>query len=397
MRLFLTMLALSAAVVAAPAYAQAPAGDAARDAGQAAQPYTEADFDRVRKFDAHVHDNVGTREFLDIAKKDGFEVLSINVDYPDFPPLADQARIAVAHRKIDPARFHFSTTFAMTGFGRPGWAEKVNAGIAKARSEGAVAVKVWKNIGMVDEDADGQRVFLDDPRFEPVWAYAEQSGLPLIAHQGEPYNCWLPLDQMTTENDRAYFSAHPEYYMYLQPEEPSYEQIMAARDRLVAFHPKMSVVGAHLASLEWSVDRMSVFLDRFPNATLDMAARMSQIQYQSVRDPQKVRDFFIKYQDRIMYATDLTHSPADPNAKAQNPPVGNDGFAAEADRVWRSDWRYLATPLSQRVDAIDADVPGLALPRSVIDKIYYLNARRVYLGEGGDKGGDKGDTASKQS
>jgi predicted TIM-barrel fold metal-dependent hydrolase len=173
---------------------------------------------------------------------------------------------------------------------------------------------------------------------------------------------------MTTDNDREYFSRHPEYYMYLHPEMPRYEDLMAVRDRFVAAHPKLRFVGAHLASLEYDVDRIAAFLDRFPNASVDMAARMSQVQYQSVRDREKVRNFFIRYQDRVMYGTDLTYGP---DADAAE-------FRREAHAVWSSDWRYLATGESQHVDMIDADVPGLALPRAVIDKIYYANALRVF-------------------
>jgi predicted TIM-barrel fold metal-dependent hydrolase len=173
---------------------------------------------------------------------------------------------------------------------------------------------------------------------------------------------------MTTDNDREYFRNHPQYYMYLHPEMPGYGDLMAARDRFVAAHPKLRFVGAHLASLEYDVDRIAAFLDRFPNATVDMAARMSQVQYQSVRDREKVRNFFIRYQDRVLYGTDLTFAAdADPAE-----------FRREAHRVWSSDWRYLATGESQRVDMIDADVPGLALPRAVVDKIYYANAVRVF-------------------
>jgi predicted TIM-barrel fold metal-dependent hydrolase len=339
--------------------------------------YSEADFVKVAKFDAHVHANVDDPRFLEVARRDGFEVLSINVDYPDFPALADQATIAQAMRKADPKRFHFATTFSMQGFGTPDWTARTERTIDDAVSRGAIAVKVWKNIGMVAKDAQGKRVFLDDPRFDGVVAHLEQRGIPLIAHQAEPKNCWLPLDQMTTENDRSYFREHPEYYMYLHPEEPSYEALMAARDRFVARHPGLRFDGAHMASLEWSVDELARFLDVHPNAVVDLAARMSNLQVQSNADLAKVRAFFVRYQDRILYGTDLTDSPLDPAARAQNPPATGD-FAKEADDVWRADWRYLATPLRQRVDAIDADAAGLNLPRKVIDKIYWKNARAFF-------------------
>jgi predicted TIM-barrel fold metal-dependent hydrolase len=339
--------------------------------------YSDADFAHVPKLDAHVHANVDDPVFLAIAKKDGFELLSINVDYPDFPPLPLQARIAERKRAADPQRFHYATTFSMEGFGTPGWTERTDAAIDAALANGAIAVKVWKNIGMVEKDPQGKRVFLDDPRFDGVMKHIEDRHIPLIAHQGEPKNCWLPLDQMSTDNDRSYFAEHPEYYMYLHPEEPSYETLMAARDRFVARHPHLSFVGAHMASLEWSVDELAKFLDRYPNANVDIAARITQVQAQSRDDYPKVRAFFLKYQDRLMYGTDLTQNPQDPKARAQNPPATDD-FAKEADDTWRSDWHYLATGGSEQVDAIKADVKGLALPRAVIDKIYYRNARRIF-------------------
>lgn len=365
MRSLKAMMALTSALLAGAA-APAPAPG-----------YGEADFARVAKFDAHVHANVTDPRFLDVARRDGMALLSINVDYPDFPPLPMQAVAAHQMQAIDAGRFHFATTFSMRGFGTPGWTERTNRALDDAFARGAVAVKVWKNIGMVATDDRGKRVFLDDPRFDGVMAHIEKRGVPLIAHQAEPKNCWLPLEQMTTENDRSYFREHPEYYMFLHPEEPGYETLMAARDRFVARHPGLAFDGAHMASLEWSVDELARFFDRYPNTVVDLAARMSNLQVQSNADIGKVRAFFVKYQDRILYGTDLTDSPPDPAARAQNPPATSD-FPREADQVWRADWRYLATPLSQRVDAISADARGLNLPRAVIDKIYWKNAQRFF-------------------
>jgi len=329
-------------------------------------PYTMADFSKVAKFDAHVHANSADPALLLQAAADNMELLSINVDYPDFPPLQTQHELALALAKREPGHFHWAATFSMKDHGTPGWAQAVNASLDAAKGEGARAVKVWKNIGMVERDAKGKLVMLDDPELAPVAEHVRALGLPLIAHQGEPYNCWLPLEQMTTNNDREYFSKHPQYHMYLHPEMPSHGDLMAARDRFVAAHPQLHVIGAHMASLEYDVDVLAAFLDRFPLATVDLAARMSQVQYQSNRDHQKVRDFFIRYQDRLLYGTDLTQSPgADPKV-----------FRDEAHQVWTSDWRYLATDESQLVAVLEADVKGLALPRSVIDKVYYSNARR---------------------
>ena len=359
------------------AAASPTAAGAVADSG-ADSAYTAADFAQVRKFDAHVHANTDDHRFLDIAAKDGFEILSINVDYPDFPPLQRQAQLAHAFEAAQPRRFHFATTFSMRGFGGADWTARTIKHIDAELAQGALAVKVWKNIGMVERDAQGRLIMLDDRRFDGVMKHLEARHIPLIAHQAEPKNCWLPLEAMTTENDRSYFRDHPEYHMYLHPEQPSYESLIAARDRFVARHPTLSFVGAHLASLEWSVDELARFLDAFPNATVDLAARMTQVQYQSQSDSGKVRRFFVKYQDRLLYGTDLTENPPDPRERAQNPPLEPAQFEAEADAFWRSDWGYLATAEVQRIDAIKADVKGLALPKAVIDKIYFGNARRVF-------------------
>lgn len=352
------------------ATACAPVADTPAVAAPARETtYSMGDFARVSKFDAHVHANTEQRAFLEQARADGFQLLTINVDYPVFPSIEDQRAAALALAKADPARLHWAATFSMDGFGMPSWRTSVEQAIDAAADDGALAVKIWKNVGMIEKDAQGRLIMLDDPALTPVAERVRARGLALIGHQGEPHNCWLPLEHMTTDNDREYFRNHPQYHMYLHPDEPSYEDHMAVRDRFVAAHPQLRFVGAHMASLEYDVDRLGAFLDRFPNASIDLAARMSQVQYQSVRDRERVRRFFIRHQDRILYGTDLTHGPdADPAE-----------FARSAHDTWTADWRYLATAESQRVDMIDAEVPGLALPREVVDKIYYANARRVFL------------------
>lgn len=367
---------LAIGIAAAVAGCAAQQGDVL-SAGAQEAIYSRNDFGSFPMIDAHVHANFYDPGFLDVARRNNFSVLSINVDYPDFPSLEVQAEVAHRYAAQAPERFQYATTFSMVGFGQPGWAEKTIQQIGAEIDRGAIGVKVWKNIGMVERDAVGKLLMLDDPGFDPVMTYIERRDALLIAHQGEPHNCWLPLDQMTTENDRLYFEAHPEYHMFLHPEMPSYADLMAARDRFVARHPKLSVMGAHLASLEWNVDELAAFLDRYPNAVVDMAARMSNLQYQSNRDPERVRNFLIKYQDRILYATDLTLNPPSGETKAQNPPIDPAAnFTEAAEQVWRSDWAYLATRDSQYVATLKADTRGLGLPKSVIRKIYYENARR---------------------
>lgn len=331
--------------------------------------YTMADFGRVAKIDTHLHLHNAAPAFMQAARRQNFKVLTINVDYPDFPPLDDQQRVAIALKKQFPQDVAWAASFSVDGVGQPAWLAATRQRIAASMRSGAVGVKVWKNIGMSLRGADGQLLMIDDARFAPLFDALARQGIALLGHQGEPHNCWLPLEKMTVNNDRDYFKAHPQYHMHLHPEMPSWEAQIAARDRMVAAQPTLRFIGVHLASLERDVAELAGFLDRFPNAVVDVAARIGQLQGQSQKERERVRRFFIKYQDRILYGSDLAQAP------------GQDGAALGrvAEGVWRMHWRYFNTAQSFQVADLDNPVQGLALPRQVVDKLYRINAQRMFV------------------
>ncbi len=332
--------------------------------------YSLADFRRVGKIDAHMHIHGSADRFMARAIEDDFGILTINVDYPDFPALPDQQRDAVSLHQRYPGRVAFAGAFSVQGFGSPDWAASAERQIDLAVQQGAVGIKVWKNIGMSLKDADGQYVMPDDPRLEPVFAKLEREHIVLLGHQAEPLNCWLPFEQMTVKGDREYFREHPQYYMYEHPEMPSHEAILAARDRMLMAHPALRFDSVHLASLEWDVDKVAAFLDRFPGANVDMAARLVHLEYQASKDPQKVRRFLIRYQDRVLYGSDDAYGPSDDDDRA----------VAEIHAGWVEDWRFLVTPKRMHSADFPAAFKGLHLPREVVDKIYRGNAQSMFPG-----------------
>jgi predicted TIM-barrel fold metal-dependent hydrolase len=330
--------------------------------------YDIADFATVEKVDAHVHLHGTLPAFMARAQADGFRLLTINVNYADFPPLDKQLADALALRRTYPRQVAFATTFDASDSNRGEWLARTQRHLETTLRQGAVGVKVWKDIGMQQRDPDGHVVMIDDARFEPIFDTLEKRGIVVLGHLGEPRNAWLPYDAMTTRGDREYFTAHPQYHMFAHPEWPSYEEQLAARDRLLERHPKLQFVALHLASLEWSVERLSGFLRLHPQASVDLAARLVHLKLQASTDPQKVRRFFIEHQDRILYATDLTRSLEQDDA----------AFAAEAHAVWLDDWRFLASGQPMHSSEFAAPLRGLALPREVVDKIYCGNARRTF-------------------
>lgn len=330
--------------------------------------YSLEDFDKVRKIDTHMHLNADLTALTEQADADNFKLLSVNVDVPAYPSLKEQKKHALHQISKFPEIVNFLTAFTLKDWNSTTWAEQTIAGLDSSFSEGALGIKLWKNIGMVYKDSADHFIMIDNPRFDPVIEYIIRQDKTVMGHLGEPKNCWLPLEKMTVKNDIEYFKNHPEYHMFLHPEFPSYEDQVNARDRFIERHPDMRFVGAHLGSLEWDTDELAKRLDKFPNMAVDMAARISHLQYQSKANREKVRNFLIKYQDRIIYATD---SGIMPNA---NPTQAREAM----HQTWLQDWKYFATDKTMTADEVEGEFQGLKLPRQVIDKIYRQNAIRWF-------------------
>jgi predicted TIM-barrel fold metal-dependent hydrolase len=329
------------------------------------QYYALTDFKTVEKYDAHVHVNTDKGTFLKQAEEDNFRLVTINWDdVNDPPPMEEQQKFALQQIKAFPGRINYATTFSIRNFNNDNWQEQTIAYLKNSFDQGAIAVKIYKVIGMSLRDKNNKLVMIDDSRFDSIINFIVQNNIPVVGHLGEPKNCWIPVEQMTIKGDQSYFTENPKYHMYLHPEFPSYEDQIRARDHMLEKHPDLKFIGAHLGSLEWSVDELAKRLDKFPNMAVDMAARISHLQYQAKINWQKVHDFLIKYQDRLLYATDLliTDSQSDSSVRKQ------------AHDTWLMDWKFFTTDQKMQSSDFDGGFKGLKLPREVIDKIYRANA-----------------------
>lgn len=340
--------------------------------------YTVDDFKSVEKYDAHVHitKDIDT-VFIKQAEADNFRLLNVNVYSSTGVPIEELQRYALGKVQEFPGRIAYATTFSLKDFNNDNWQEKTIAYLKDSFAKGAIAVKVHKNIGMELKDKDGKLVMIDNPRLDPILNYLADNNIPLIGHLGEHKNSWLPLEKMTVKGNRDYAQAHPQHHMYLHPDRPSYEHYIQVRDNMLEKHPDLIFIGAHLGSLEWSVDELAKRLDKFPNMAVDMAERISHLQYQALTERQKVHDFFIKYQDRLIYGTDLRSGAMD---------IVNNGITEPAEmrkhahEVWLRHWRFFTTDETMRVPKVDGEFRGLKLPRKVIDKIYRKNAEKWFPG-----------------
>jgi predicted TIM-barrel fold metal-dependent hydrolase len=330
--------------------------------------YSLNDFYKVPKTDVHFHYNSPDSSYLLFADSLHFRIVSPNVDAGR--SLDEQLEVSKKLHHQFPRIFAFLGTFPVDDYGTPGFSDRIISRIKDAMQAGAAGIKIWKNIGMVLKDSTGKYVMADDPAFKPCFTYLQEKNIPLMAHLGEPLNCWLPLEEMTLGNDHNYFKNHPEYHMYLHPEAPSYQDQINSRDSLFQHYPGIRFTGAHLASLEWSVDELAKRLDKYPQLDVDMSARIGHLQYQSLSDYEKVRNFMIRYEDRIMYGTDGSVAGRNTNyAKV----------IERLKRVWMDHWVYLATDSVITVDDLGGkQVKGLRLPAEVIDRIYQKNAEKFF-------------------
>lgn len=327
-------------------------------------------YKNISKIDAHIHQNVKRRAILDAAEEDGFQLVSINTEVPDFPDLNKQQEVICSLNEgiTDPENLNFITTFSTEHWGEAGWQDDAIEQIKIGLEKGGIAVKIWKNIGMELQDENGNYVMSDHPSFDPIYKFLSDEGIPLAAHQGEPKNCWLPLEKMTVESDRDYFSKHPEYHMYLHDDVPSYHEHLSARDEILNKHPKLNFIGLHLASHEWSVKKVAEWLDNFPNAAVDLAERVYHLQYQAINNYNKVKEFVEAYQDRIIYGSDQID---DGQMKAEE-------IQKLIRSKWTSEFNFFASGDVQSARNVAQPFKGLGLSKDILQKIFYKNALKYY-------------------
>lgn len=332
--------------------------------------YTEKDYSSVLKIDSHVHLSTNKGFFEDQAIKDNFLLLTLNVDHSDSLAVKHQLESALKTVQQHPGKVFYAAAFYFdtTGWGTDIWSKRTITDLNKNISGGAVSVKLWKNIGMTERDKNGKFIMVDDPLLKPVIDFIVSKNLPITGHLGEPRNCWLPLNEMTVRSDSSYFAENPQYHMFLHPEYPTYEDQINARDHLLELHPELIFIGCHLGSLEWNVDELAKRLDKFPNMAVDMAARICHLQYQSSKDREKVRNFCIKYQDRLLYGTDLSDTDAG----------GGDKLPEWVHGTWLDDWNYFTSKKVMTSDKFKGTFEGLELPKEVIRKVYSENAIKWY-------------------
>jgi predicted TIM-barrel fold metal-dependent hydrolase len=213
----------------------------------------------------------------------------------------------------------------------------------------------------------GEFLLVDDPLFDPIYSYLARAGKTVLMHIGEPRACWEPLDE--NNSHYGYYSQHPEWYMYDKPEYPSHQQLIDARDRVLARHPQLRVVGAHLGSLEYDVAEIAKRLERYPNFAVDTSARTKDL---AVQDRETVREFFDQYRHRILFGTDVVIRSSQAGLTV---PERLENIR-RLEQVYQRELSYYGSDETFQMGALS--VRGLALDPSLLENFYHDNAVQWY-------------------
>jgi predicted TIM-barrel fold metal-dependent hydrolase len=266
-----------------------------------------------------------------------------------------------------PKRFLTMTEPTWSRASEKGYAAWQAEEIAKAKSAGAVGVKVLKTLGLNLRDGGptGKLVRVDDERFDPMWEACGRLNMPVAIHVGDPEAFFLPTDRFNERYEEL--SAHPDWSFHGK-DFPSFQAILDARDRVFARHPKTTFVALHVGHWAENLAAVGEMLTKFPNVHVELGARIGELG----RQPRTAARFFDAYQDRILFGTDAV-------------PLGfqtpQQVFGEELYRIY---YRFLETE-DEYFDYAPAKIPpqgrwriyGLGLPEGILRKVYYENAERV--------------------
>lgn len=239
---------------------------------------------------------------------------------------------------------------------------------------GAQGIKIWKNLGMSVREANGKLLKADDPRLDAFWKRAGELGLPILIHTADPKEYWYPL----TYNSFHFGMRSEKEQHYDKPDYPTWEELIRQRDAVLKRHPGTTFIGAHMGSMSFDLQGLGQTLDRFPNFNVDTSARLRIL---GRLNPQAVRAFFTRYQDRILFGTD---SSVLNNVKASD----KDAVKQWQDRAARFYSRHLEYFETDRLNLVEPygyakdwlRLPGVKLPPAVLEKFYHGNAERLIPG-----------------
>lgn len=254
-------------------------------------------------------------------------------------------------KKRYPDRIAVFANFDFSDIDAPDYADRVARQLEEDFKAGAQGLKIFKNFGMDLKDTHGKRIAVDDPRFDKAFEVCARYDKPVLIHTAEPKGLFLPMDK---SNERwLELKLHPGRGRSME-QYPPWEQLMDEQHRRFARHPKTKFINAHLGWLGIDLAALGKLMDQLPNMYAEIGAVIEELG----RQPRFARQFFIKYQDRILFGKD-TWRKEEYGTYFRTLETGDEYF--DHDRKYHGIWKMY----------------GLELPDEVLKKVYYKNALKL--------------------
>ena len=251
-----------------------------------------------------------------------------------------------------PSRFGIFVNLDFEAIDEPDFKKATLSLLEEAVQNGVMGLKVYKSLGLTSRDANGNRIPVNDPRLDPIWNKCGELGIPVLIHSGEPASFWKDKDKY---NER-WLELRQKPRRYRAPElNPSFEEVMAEQHDIFKKHPNTTFINAHLGWMGNDLDRLGNHLDTYPNVVTEIGAVLAELG----RQPKRAKQFFASYQDRILF--------------------GKDAYKVSEYytyfRVLETDDEYFDY---YRKRHAHWKMYGLALPDSILKKLYYKNALKLF-------------------
>jgi predicted TIM-barrel fold metal-dependent hydrolase len=253
-----------------------------------------------------------------------------------------------------PDRFAVFANLDFEGIDDPDWGRRAADQLEEDVANGAQGLKIFKNLGLSVQDAAGARVSVDDPRIDPVWARAGELGIPVLIHSADPRQFWMPFD--STNEKWLELKLRPNRKRSDTDPAP-WETIIAEQHRVFRKHPGTVFINAHLGWFGNDLGHLGRLMDEMPNMYVEIGA----VLYELGRQPRAAREFFVRYQDRVLFGKD-SWAPEEYPYFFRTLETADEYF--DYYRKYHAMWKLY----------------GLALPDDVLRKLYYENALRIVPG-----------------